>query len=111
VLFDFADPDGSGSSPQALAKRYLHGAAVDQILAEEDAATGAVLWHLTDNQGTTRDLVDNSGTVTNHFTYDSFGNLKSGSTTATRYLYTGRERDAATGLQYNRFVSVRRTAS
>ncbi len=36
VVLDFVDPDGSGTQPMALAKRYLHGEAVDQILAQED---------------------------------------------------------------------------
>src|SRR5262249_39788831 len=45
--------DGSG----AISHRYLHGPAVDQILADENAL-GQVLWPLTDNQGTVRDLVD-----------------------------------------------------
>jgi RHS repeat-associated protein len=40
-------------------------------------------------------------TVT-HFTYDTFGNVTSGDTTQTRYLYTGRDWDADVGLQYNR---------
>ncbi len=48
--------DGHGD----LTNRYLHGPAVDQILADEQvdslAAPGEVLWPLTDNLGTVRDL-------------------------------------------------------
>jgi RHS repeat-associated protein len=94
-----------------LARRYLHGPLVDQVLAQEDVAAGPgnenVDWLLADHQGTVRDIVrwdDTAGeTVTvTHFTYDTFGNVTSGDTTQTRYLYTGRDWDADTGLQYNR---------
>lgn len=107
VIADFVDPDGTGSAPMALAKRYLHGPAVDQILAQEDlsvslSAANRVLWHLSDNQGTVRDLVDNTGDLVEHYRYDAFGQLIDGDPTLTRYLYTGREFDADTGLQYNR---------
>jgi RHS repeat-associated protein len=62
---------------------------------------------LADHQGTVRDVVrwdDVAGetiTVT-HFTYDTFGNVTGGDTTQTRYLYTGRDWDSDSGLQYNR---------
>ena len=36
VVLDFADPDGAGAQPMQLAKRYLYGEVVDQILAQED---------------------------------------------------------------------------
>jgi YD repeat-containing protein len=48
--------DGSG----ALTNRYLHGPAIDQILADEQltstSSEGNVLWPLTDSLGTVRDL-------------------------------------------------------
>jgi RHS repeat-associated protein len=49
-------------------------------------------------------LVDESGNLLNHFTYDSFGNLLSQTNTTwlTRYLFTGREWDEAIGLYYYR---------
>ena len=64
--------DGDGN----LIRRYLHGPNIDQILASEDE-NGEVLWTLTDHQGTVRDLIDNSGTIVNHITYDSFGQVTS----------------------------------
>jgi YD repeat-containing protein len=103
VLFDFTDPDGAGPTPQTLARRYLHGPAIDQVLAQEDAA-GNVAWLLPDHLGTTRDLVDEAGHVLNHVQYDSFGNVVSESDPAnsTRYLFTGREFDPETGLYFYR---------
>ncbi|MBI3836617.1 MAG: RHS repeat-associated core domain-containing protein [Planctomycetia bacterium] len=104
VVFDFLKPDGGSFS---LEHRYLYGPAIDQVLAQENvaqdiSAAGRVFWMLVDNEGTVRDLVDNSGKVAQHYTYDAFGGMLSGDQTLTRYFYTGREFDAATGLQYNR---------
>jgi len=57
-----------------------------------------------DNLGTFRDLVDATGAALagGHFQYDAFGNFQSGDTRLTRDLYTAREFDVDTGLQYNR---------
>ena len=105
VALDFVDPDGAGPQPLALATRYLDGpsnaGATDQVFAQEDASTGAVLWLLSDNLGTTRDVVDNSSTLQAHFIYNSFGQLTSGPTNVTSYIYTGQMWDADVGLQYN----------
>jgi RHS repeat-associated protein len=59
---------------------------------------------LTDHLGTVRDLVNNGGSVVNHFTYDSFGKVLSATPGGvdTRYKFTGRELDAETGLYYYR---------
>ncbi len=91
--------NGSGD----LTSRYFYGTEVDQILAQEKA-TGEVLWTLTDNQGTVRDLIDSTGTVLNYITYDSYGNTTSESNSAVdfRFGYTGREWDAETGQYYYR---------
>ena len=91
--------DGDGN----LTHRYFHGPVVDQVLADEDAQ-GEVLWALTDNQGTVRDVVDATGVVVNHVTYDSFGGVTGESNTGVdfRFGYTGREFDEETGLYYYR---------
>ncbi|MFM6630018.1 MAG: RHS repeat domain-containing protein, partial [Microcystis panniformis] len=99
---EFVDSDGAGANQPVLDTRYLHGAGVDQVLAQESA--GNVEWHLTDHLGTVRDLLNNSGAVVNHFVYDSFGQVISESNPAidTRYLFTGREFDQEIGLYYYR---------
>lgn len=100
--------DGSGN----ITNRYLQGAAIDQILADEDA-TGEVLWPLADNLGSVRDLVKNDGTATaivNHIIYDAFGqivseeNLSDPSAAPAKHIFgfTGRERDEESDYQYNR---------
>ncbi len=87
--------------------RYLYGEVVDQILAQEDLSktlgdANRTLWPLVDNLGTVRDLAKQDGTIAVHYKYDSFGTVTSGDTSKTRYLFTSREFDTATDLQYNR---------
>lgn len=104
VLLDLVDTDGpSGPAVAQLANRYLHGPAVDQVLAQEDAA-GNVQWLLADHLGTIRDILDHTGASLNHIRYDSFGNItaQTDPTIDTRYAFTGREFDPETGLHYYR---------
>jgi len=129
---DDSDSNGTDEAP-ALSHRYLHGPAVDQILADEQVTStstpGNVIWPLTDNQGTVRDLADynemlDKTAIVNHITYDPFGQITGeqhyeldGSEIdrdhedAVDHIfgYTGRERDEETrdangegGLNYYR---------
>jgi hypothetical protein len=50
--------DGQGNQTG----RYLNGPGVDFVLAEEKV-DGAILWALADNQGSVRDLVNESGAI------------------------------------------------
>ncbi|WP_417733988.1 RHS repeat-associated core domain-containing protein [Rosistilla oblonga] len=105
VLLDFTDADGSGTaSLPELAVRYFHGPGIDQVLAQEIIPTSETQWLLTDHLGTTRELVDENGTVLNRLSYDSFGNLllETDTVFSTRYQFTGREFDEAIGLHYYR---------
>jgi YD repeat-containing protein len=68
--------DGSGN----LTNRYLHGAMVDQVLADQVISGGnfTTQWLLGDHQGTIRDIALDAGTsttVTTHRVYDAYGNL------------------------------------
>jgi RHS repeat-associated protein len=91
--------DGVGN----LTHRYLYGSVRDQVLADE-TSSGQILWALSDNQGSVRDIVDSTGSGLNHITYDSFGKVVSETdpTTEFRFGYTGRDRDEETGLDYYR---------
>ena len=104
------DDDAQGT-PQ-LTHRYLWGAAVDQILADEQVTdlltAGEILWPLTDHLGTVRDLAvydagTDTTTVANHRVYDAFGKLVSETNAAVDHLFafTGRALDKSTGLQNN----------
>jgi RHS repeat-associated protein len=90
--------DGSGTQTH----RYLYGTQIDQVLSDETPTSMA--WALADRLGTVSDLVDNSGSVVNHITYDSFGQVVSQTDPSVvfRYGYTGREQDNDTGLDYYR---------
>ncbi len=87
-----------------VTKRFSWGVMVDQIMAEEDAATGEVLYPLGDQLGTVRDITDGAGNVVNHVKYDSYGNIDSETDAAVETLfgYTGKPLDESTGLQNNR---------
>jgi RHS repeat-associated protein len=81
--------------------RYLYGTQVDQVLAEESGTQ--VRWFLADHQGTIKDVIDNSGAVIDHITYDSFGRIVSQTNPIDlRFAYTGREWDGETGQYYYR---------
>ena len=84
-------------------QRYFYGPQVDQVLAQEDNS-GQTLWLLSDHLGTVKDLVDDTGNVLNHRTYDSYGNLitQTNAEVSSRYGFTGRELDDETGLYYYR---------
>lgn len=85
--------------------RYLTGDQIDQLFAriEELGVNDDEAWYLTDNLGSVRHLVDNSGTALATLAYDSFGNLTTAEDAdSDRFRFTGREWDAETGLYYYR---------
>jgi RHS repeat-associated protein len=117
------DPDGSGPNPatierfiydrdhiklvfngtNTLIRRYLHGPAIDQILADENVVPRQVSWALSDHQGSVRDWISNTGVVQNHVRYDSFGRITSTAPAFNpRFAYTGREWDGEIGLYFYR---------
>jgi RHS repeat-associated protein len=152
VLFQFKDPDGDGGNEFRLTNRYLYSDIVDLILADEQVgvpgtgvsggglvsvqigSTGSasteglyrILWPLSDQLGTVRDLIDSNGTRLEHRVYDSFGKLLQeredfgGSTGGggvgspgggggvttdaidSLFAYAGREWDKDVKLQFNR---------
>ncbi len=88
--------------------RYLHGPGADEVLADEtpgaSLATEEVRWLLPDHQGSIRDIAAGSdGTYLRHITYTAFGEVVQPSLPAgdlPRFLYTGQELDAETGLYF-----------
>ena len=104
LAMEFSDQDGleGETYDPELAHRYLYGAAVDQILAVENAS-GDVLWGLADHEGTIRDVVQHDGQDTvlaNHVQYDSFGNPTESTAPIADFLFafTGRPLDPDTDL-------------
>jgi RHS repeat-associated protein len=103
-VFDGGDIALVTNSTGVVTQRVFHGPSVDQVLAIESSSTGQVLWALSDQLGSVRDLVDSSGTVKNHLVYDSYGRVASETDAAIEFLYgyTGRERDKESGLNFHR---------
>jgi len=111
-MWDPAKADSTGTSASdiwatlsannSLTTRQLQGDGIDQHLGF--AATGQTAWYLTDHLGSTRAVVNNSGTVADSIAYDAYGNITSESVPTSRPLYswTGREFDVHTKLLYNR---------
>ena len=89
------DLDGNGNT----IADYLNGPGIDNKLRQTSG--GTALYFIQDHLATTRALADASGSIATNLTYDSFGNLLTGSI-STRYTYTGREIDTDTGLMYYR---------
>ena len=108
LALEIDDPDGLADNfwangtvrenDASVSHRYLYGAAVDEILASENAS-GTVLWGLADNEGTIRDVVNNSGVVQSHRVFDSYGKLTSGTIdNSFAFGYTGQAWDATAKL-------------
>jgi RHS repeat-associated protein len=111
--------DGNGDTTNA----YLQGAAIDQILADEQfdsslpSQASSLYWPLADNLGSIRDVAEHDAStgetdVTYHVVYSAFGEITSvtdgdnnplsASDFPLSFGFTGRERDEESDLQYNR---------
>ena len=85
--------DGS----QALTAGYVY-AGSKRIARISGSSAG---YYLADHLGSTRSLVDGNGTVTATYDYRPFGKvLATSGTDATRFKFTGHERDDESGLDY-----------
>ncbi|HET6978762.1 MAG TPA: RHS repeat-associated core domain-containing protein [Pyrinomonadaceae bacterium] len=78
---------------------YLNGPGVDNKLRQSSAGAGT-FYFLQDHLGSTRALTNGSGAVVEQSQYEAYGH--SSGSALTRYGFTGRELDDATGLTYNR---------
>jgi RHS repeat-associated protein len=77
---------------------YLNGPGIDNKIRQK---TGTTLYYFAqDHLGSTTALTDSKGALVERETYDAYGNTAGSA--KTRYGFTGREREALTGLQYNR---------
>jgi RHS repeat-associated protein len=101
-----------GAADTDLTHRYVWGASVDQLLADEKVSAlnsaGSVVWPLADHLGTIRDLAvytngPDTTAVANHIQYDSFGNIihESDDGVTHRFGFTARPFDPQSGLQNN----------
>ena len=78
--------------------KYQNGPGIDNKLSLKTGSD--VKYFLRDHLGSTVGLTDQTGAIVSSASYDSFGNQTG--TLATRYGFTGRERDDFTGLMHYR---------
>ena len=98
TIFDF---ESTGISGPTLSVRYLNGPVIDQILAQE--VSMELNWLVADHLGSIRVVVDTTADEVERYSYDSYGKIVDlGQKPISRFLYTGREYDWETNLQYNR---------
>jgi RHS repeat-associated protein len=77
--------------------KYVQGLGIDEPLAMNTG--GASYFFEQDGLGTVTSLTNLSGSLSNTYTYDSFGNLTASTgTVSSPFEYTGREFDPETGL-------------
>jgi len=90
----------TNSSGTAVA-RYAQGLNIDEPLAM--LRSSATSYYNADGLGSITSLANGSGTLTQTYTYDSFGKVTASSGSLVNpFQYTGREADAETGLYYYR---------
>jgi RHS repeat-associated protein len=89
-----------GQSGNEIA-RYAQSSSTDQPLSETRA--GATSYYAQDGIGSITSLSSSTGTLSNTYTYDAFGNLTASTGSLTNpFRYTGRDFDQETGLYYLR---------
>ncbi len=82
----------------SLTASYVYG---DDLISQDRA--GTISYYHYDGLGSTRALTDDSGTVTDTYTYEAFGSLiYSTGSTQNRYLFTGEQYDPNAGFYYLR---------
>jgi RHS repeat-associated protein len=88
----------------ALLRKYIYGPGIDQpICMTEVADNNAVFYYHFDGLGSVIALTNSSGSVVNLYEYSVFGEVSASDPNhPNRFLFTGREFDADTGLYYYR---------
>jgi RHS repeat-associated protein len=92
-----AELDGSGNQ----IARYAHGFTDDEPFAE--VRSGTTAFYQQDGLGSVTSLSSLTGTLSNSYTYDSFGNLTASTGSLINpFQYAARDYDPETGLKYYR---------
>ncbi len=92
------------SSPASqITKVYTYGSNLISQATSLNAQPSTLNYYIYDGHGSTRELTNASGSVTDRYDYDAFGILvfRSGPT-ANVFLYCGEQLDGDLGLYYNR---------
>jgi RHS repeat-associated protein len=91
-LYDQLNPVEDVDATGDVLARYIDAMNIDEPL--EELRTGAVSYYHADGLGSITSLSNSSSTLTNTYTYDSFGNVTASvGTLANRFEFAGREFD------------------
>lgn len=99
-LSDGAEEIGEYTGANALLRRFVYGAAIDDRIAMVEAG-GARSYYQVNHQGSTVLLTNQSGAVTETYKYGAYGE-STDPVTGNPYRYTGRRLDPETNLYYYR---------
>jgi len=83
-----------------MTAKYVYGAGIDEPIRMERG--GQSYYYHSDGLGSVTTLTNSSGTAVESYSYDVFGKPSAVSAVGNRYMFTGREYDAETGLYYYR---------
>ncbi|MDD5200725.1 MAG: RHS repeat-associated core domain-containing protein [Terrimicrobiaceae bacterium] len=103
----YETPSGGGT---ATTKSYVYGPGIDHPICEVTGNAGVIKYQLQDANGNVVALISAAGAVTERYTYDAWGKLTvydaswavQSSAPQSRFLFTGRDYDAETGLYHYR---------
>lgn len=100
-VYDGSDAALVFDGANQLVERLTHRNGIDEPVGIERG--DETFFHLTNHQGSTRFLADETQTAVNRYEYDSFGNrLFVDEAVSNPFTYTGRELDEESGLYYYR---------
>ncbi|MFA5144009.1 MAG: RHS repeat-associated core domain-containing protein [Candidatus Omnitrophota bacterium] len=95
-----AEYDSSGN----LVTKYVYGDSIDEPVCMMTAGSGGfnLRYYHYDGLGSVTNLTDSTGATVESYSYDVFGKPSTVSAVGNRYMFTGREYDAETGLYHYR---------
>ncbi|MDD5200722.1 MAG: hypothetical protein PHC88_13075 [Terrimicrobiaceae bacterium] len=107
LLDCYETPSGGGS---AITKSYVYGPGIDHPICEITGNAATTKYLLQDANANVVALISAAGAVTERYTYDAWGKptvydaswTVQGSAPQSRFLFTGRDYDAETGLYHYR---------
>ncbi|MEO7862052.1 MAG: RHS repeat-associated core domain-containing protein [Nitrospirales bacterium] len=100
-IYDFEDVLLEYDGSNGLQARYTHGPGIDEPIAVTRG--GSTFFYHADALGSVNELTDGAGAIAKSYSYDAFGNiLDQSGTVENSYTYAGREFDSESGLSYFR---------
>ena len=92
--------EGAAAAAVVTTTRFIHGPAIDEPMAQENASTAAVTYLHADALGSITRQTDAAGSAGGAITYDPWGKIQSG--VPTLHAFTAREWDPAVQMHFYR---------